>query len=109
MFWRVSCRKNNRQFHQVGAEVFGAAGPDIDAELLAMCQLVWKELGIDGLRLEINSLGTASERQRYREVLRAYFSARLELLDDDSVRRGVTLRIMDSKAPSITTDPWRHV
>jgi histidyl-tRNA synthetase len=104
MFRRERPQKGRtRQFHQVGAEVFGAAGPDIDAELLAMCQLIWKELGIDGLRLEINSLGTAPERQRYREILRAYFSTRLELLDDDSVRRleRNPLRIMDSKAPSM--------
>ncbi len=92
-----------RQFHQVGAEVFGAAGPDIDAELLAMSRRIWTELGIEGLRLEINSLGTSSERQVYREALKSYFSLHLAVLDEDSLRRleRNPLRIMDSKAASM--------
>lgn len=104
MFRRERPQKGRtRQFHQFGAEVFGAPGPDIDAELLAMCQHIWSEVGIDGLRLEINSLGTAPERQRYRDALKAYFTANLELLDDDSIRRldRNPLRIMDSKTPSM--------
>lgn len=92
-----------RQFHQIGAEVFGAAGPDIEAELLAMCQRTWTELGISGLRLEINSLGSAADRQRYRVALRDHFTANFSRLDEDSVRRleRNPLRIMDSKSPSM--------
>jgi histidyl-tRNA synthetase len=68
-----------------------------------MCQRTWQELGLTGLRLEINSLGTAQERQNYREDLRAYFAANQALLDQDSIRRldRNPLRIMDSKAPSM--------
>jgi histidyl-tRNA synthetase len=101
MFRRERPQKGRtRQFHQVGAEVFGAAGPDIDAELLAMSQRIWSELGIEGLRLEINSLGTSSERQIYREALKSYFSLHLSALDEDSLRRleRNPLRIMDSKS-----------
>jgi len=104
MFRRERPQKGRtRQFHQIGAEVFGAPGPDIDAELLAMCQRTWKELGIEGLRLEVNSLGTADERRHYRAALRDYFKAHLARLDEDSVRRldRNPLRIMDSKTPSM--------
>jgi len=104
MFRRERPQKGRtRQFHQVGAEVFGAPGPDIDAELLAMCQRVWKELGITGLRLEINSLGTAAERQVYRSELQAYFTGRRSELDEDSLRRleRNPLRILDSKTPEM--------
>lgn len=67
MFRRERPQKGRtRQFHQVGAEVFGAPGPDVDAELLAMCQGIWQQLGLKNLRLEINSLGTAEERNAYR-------------------------------------------
>jgi histidyl-tRNA synthetase len=104
MFRRERPQKGRtRQFHQVGAEVFGAAGPDVDAELLAMSQRIWSELGIDGLRLEINSLGTASERQVYRGALKSYFSLHLAALDEDSLNRleRNPLRILDSKAASM--------
>ena len=104
MFRRERPQKGRtRQFHQVGAEVFGAAGPDIDAELLAMSQRIWAELGIEGLRLEINSLGTSSERQVYRGALKSYFSLHLALLDEDSINRleRNPLRILDSKASSM--------
>lgn len=104
MFRRERPQKGRtRQFHQVGAEVFGAAGPDIDAELLAMSRRIWSELGIEGLRLEINSLGTSSERQIYREALKLYFSLHLSALDEDSLRRleRNPLRIMDSKSASM--------
>jgi len=104
MFRRERPQKGRtRQFHQIGAEVFGAAGPDIDAELLAMCQRTWTELGISGLRLEINSLGTAAERHRYRAALRDHFTANHSRLDEDSIRRleRNPLRIMDSKSPAM--------
>lgn len=104
MFRRERPQKGRtRQFHQIGAEVFGAAGPFADAELLAMCRQLWAELGIQGLRLEINSLGAAGERQQYRGALQAYFSAHRTELDEDSVRRldQNPLRILDSKTPSM--------
>lgn len=104
MFRRERPQKGRtRQFHQIGAEVFGAAGPFADAELLAMCRQLWAELGIQGLRLEINSLGAAGERQEYRGALQAYFSAHRTELDEDSVRRldQNPLRILDSKTPSM--------
>ena len=93
-----------RQFHQMGAEVFGLAGPDIDAELICLTHRIWKTLGIsDQLRLEINSLGSADARKAYREQLVAYFQAHHEALDEDSQRRLQTnpLRILDSKNPAM--------
>ncbi len=104
MFRRERPQKGRtRQFHQVGAEVFGAPGPDVDAELLAMCRRIWDELGIGGLRLEINSLGTAGERGTYRAALAEYFGAHPDALDEDSRRRleRNPLRILDSKNPAM--------
>ena len=104
MFRRERPQKGRtRQFHQVGAEVFGAAGPDIDAELLVMCQRIWRQLGLHDLRLEVNSLGTSDERASYRENLHAFLTARKDGLDDDSLRRldRNPLRILDSKNPSV--------
>ncbi len=89
-----------RQFHQFGAEVFGLDGPDIDAELIAMTARLWRALGIDQhVELQINSLGNAASRARYREALVEFLSRRREHLDDDSQRRLDTnpLRILDSK------------
>ncbi len=89
-----------RQFHQVGAEVFGLAGPDVDAELILLCARLWKRLGIAGhVSLQINSLGTADARARYREALVAHLAARRPELDTDSQRRleSNPLRILDSK------------
>ncbi len=102
MFRRERPQKGRtRQFQQVGAEVFGAAGPDTDAELLAMCQRVWRRLGLHGLRLEVNSLGTAEERAAFRTDLHAYLSVRKNDLDEDSRRRldRNPMRILDSKNP----------
>jgi histidyl-tRNA synthetase len=92
-----------RQFHQVGAEVFGAEGPDVDAELLAMGERIWSRIGLRGLRLEINSLGTAGERARYREALVAYMDRHRDRLDAESARRleRNPLRILDSKDPEV--------
>jgi histidyl-tRNA synthetase len=104
MFRRERPQKGRtRQFHQVGAEVFGAAGPDIDAELLVMCQRIWRGLGLSGLRLEINSLGTADERSQYRKELHGFLSANSQELDADSLRRldRNPLRILDSKNPEV--------
>lgn len=90
-----------RQFHQVGVETFGMAGPEIDAELIVMCQRLWRRLGLANVRLQINSLGTATARQAYRAALVEYLGHHTANLDDDSRRRLVTnpLRILDSKDP----------
>ncbi|MDA7448119.1 histidine--tRNA ligase [Candidatus Pseudothioglobus singularis] len=87
-----------RQFHQVGAEVFGVSDAKIDAELISITQILWKTLGIDA-ELEINSLGSAQSRASYREILSEYFNGNKDQLDEDSLRRLKTnpLRILDSK------------
>jgi len=87
-----------RQFHQIGAEVFGAFDAKIDAELISITHSLWKKLGIDAV-LEINSLGSAESRATYRETLTGYFNNNKDQLDEDSVRRLTTnpLRILDSK------------
>ena len=93
-----------RQFIQLGVETYGMSGPDIDAELILIMDRLWKKLGIrNKVRLQINSLGTISERQVYREVLVNYFKAHLEELDEDSLRRLEInpLRILDTKNPAM--------
>jgi histidyl-tRNA synthetase len=92
-----------RQFHQVDVEALGFEGPDVDVELLLIARRLWRSLGIEGLRLELNSLGTPAARARYRDELRRYFAARRDELDEDSVRRldANPLRILDSKNPSM--------
>lgn len=90
-----------RQFHQVGVECFGMAGPDIDAELLILTARLWKTFGLaDHVRLEINSIGTAEARRNYREALVVYLQQFKSELDEDSQRRLETnpLRILDSKS-----------
>lgn len=92
----------SRQFHQIGVEVFGAPGPDIDAELLLLTARLWRELGIaHKVKLETNSLGSSDERAIYRQALREWLNARKEQLDEDSQRRIDTnpLRVLDSKDP----------
>ena len=91
-----------RQFHQIGVEAFGLAGPDIDAELLLMTARLWKALKIDNaVSLQINSLGTSADRANYRAALVDYLSAKKEQLDEDSQRRleSNPMRILDSKNP----------
>jgi histidyl-tRNA synthetase len=92
-----------RQFHQFGVEAFGMEGPDIDAEIIFMTARMWKALGLEGVTLQLNSLGTAASRAAYRESLVEYFQGCLEELDDDSRRRleGNPLRILDSKNPQM--------
>jgi histidyl-tRNA synthetase len=92
-----------RQFNQVGVEAFGFAGPDIDAEQILMGARLWGDLGLDGIRLEINSLGQLDERAAYRTELVAYFEKHAAVLDEDSRRRlhGNPLRILDSKNPAM--------
>lgn len=92
-----------RQFHQIDVEALGYEGPDVDAELIILCARLWRRLGLDRLRLEINSLGDPASRARYRDELVAYFSAVKNDLDEDSMRRLDTnpLRILDSKNPAM--------
>ncbi len=94
-----------RQFHQVGAEVFGLAEPSIDAELIAMLVAMLTEVGVPAgdLEVAINTLGEPEERAAYREALRAYLTEHQDRLDEDSRRRLETnpLRILDSKSPEV--------
>ena len=92
-----------RQFHQIGAEAFGLAGPDIDAELILLTGRLWRELGIEDVTLEINSIGSGESRVRYRDVLTSYFGDYHDQLDEDSRRRlgKNPLRILDSKNPDM--------
>ena len=87
-----------RQFHQVGAEVFGASDAKIDAELISITDTLWKSLKINA-QLEINSLGSTASRAQYRETLTRYFNDNKDRLDEYSSRRLKTnpLRILDSK------------
>ncbi len=90
-----------RQFDQIGAECFGMAGPDIDAELLLMNARLWRDLGlIEDVRLELNSIGTPESRGAYREKLVSYLEKYRDDLDEDSQRRLSTnpMRILDSKS-----------
>lgn len=89
-----------RQFHQLGAEVFGLSGPDIDAELIMMTARWWRELGIaEHVTLELNSIGSLQARANYREALVAFLEQHKEKLDEDCKRRMYTnpLRVLDSK------------
>jgi histidyl-tRNA synthetase len=96
-------RGRYRQFHQVGAEALGFTGPDIDAELIMLCQRLWDDLGLHGIRLELNSIGNADERNRHRADLVTYFEQHRELLDADAQRRlhANPLRILDTKNPAM--------
>ena len=89
-----------RQFHQLGVEAFGVSSPDQDAELIALCRQFWRRLGVDdALQLEINTIGSAADRERYRDALVDYLSQHVDQLDEDSQRRldSNPLRILDSK------------
>ena len=92
-----------RQFWQVDVEAVGWPGPDVDAELIALSARLWQRLGIEGLTLQINSLGTPESRRGYRTRLVEYFKAHESQLDADSQRRlgGNPLRILDSKNPQM--------
>ena len=92
-----------RQFYQVDVEAVGFAGPDVDAELIALTARLWRQLGITRVTLQINSLGTPESRRVYRDKLVEYFAAHRDRLDEDSRRRlnGNPLRILDSKNPDM--------
>jgi len=93
----------SRQFHQIGAELFGAPGADADAEILALGTQLWSRLGLNKLRLEINSLGNADERRAYRDRLQTFLQAHHGDLDDDTNERVERnpLRVLDSKNPQV--------
>ena len=92
-----------RQFHQLGAETFGIAGADIEAELILLAARFWKRLDLEDIDLQINSLGSSDCRQRFRSILVEYFRDHYAALDDDSQRRleSNPLRILDSKNPDM--------
>jgi histidyl-tRNA synthetase len=92
-----------REFHQFGVEALGFAGPDVDAELIVMCAAFWRELGLEGIRLELNTIGSADERAQYRAALVAHLEANAEHLDDDARRRmhSNPMRVLDSKNPAV--------
>ena len=96
-------RGRYRQFHQVGVEALGFAGPDVDAEVILMCRALWRDLGLADVRLEINCLGQAAERRAHRAALVAHLEAHRELLDADAQRRlhSNPLRILDTKNPAM--------
>lgn len=107
MFRRENPQKGRyRQFHQVGVEALGFAGPDVDAELIAMCADLWNRLGIrQYLTLEINSLGNQDERAAHRAALVDYLQQHEDILDEDCKRRMNTnpLRVLDTKNPALQT------
>ncbi len=92
-----------RQFHQVGAEALGYAGPDVDAELLLMCARLWDDLGLTDIKLQLNCIGSPEERARHRGELVRYLEKHEEALDADGKRRLHTnpLRVLDSKNPAM--------
>jgi histidyl-tRNA synthetase len=92
-----------RQFHQVGVEALGFTGPDIDAEHIMMCARLWRDLALDGIVLELNTLGSGESRARYRGRLVKYLERHEEALDADSKRRlrANPLRVLDSKNPAL--------
>ena len=92
-----------RQFHQVGVEALGFGGPDVDAEVILIARAIWQQLGLDGVRLELNSLGQADERLAHRAALVAYLEAHRDQLDGEAQRRLYSnpLRILDTKNPAM--------
>ncbi len=96
-------RGRYRQFHQFGAEALGFAGPDVDAELIVMASDLWAALGLEGIALQINSLGQPAERMAHRQALIAYLERHADQLDEDAKRRlhSNPLRILDTKNPAM--------
>ncbi|WP_442592389.1 histidine--tRNA ligase [Parapusillimonas sp. JC17] len=96
-------RGRYRQFHQIDVEALGFAGPDIDAELIVMLARLWKLLGLTDIRLELNSLGQASERAAHRAALIDYLEQHKDVLDEEALRRMHTnpLRVLDTKNPAM--------
>lgn len=96
-------RGRYRQFHQIGAEALGFAGPEVDAELILLAAALWKELGLTDWRLEINSLGQPEERAQHRAQLIAHLERHADTLDEEAKRRlhSNPLRILDTKNPAM--------
>ena len=102
MFRHENVQKGRqRQFHQIGVEAFGFDAPEVDAEQIVLLARLWRELGIQDVQLQINSIGDAHERLAYRNTLIGYFEQHMDLLDEDAKRRLHTnpLRILDTKNP----------
>jgi len=96
-------RGRYRQFHQIGAEALGFAGPDVDAELILLATALWKAIGLSDVRLELNSLGQPAERALHRAQLIAHFEQHADKLDEDGKRRlhSNPLRVLDTKNPAM--------
>jgi histidyl-tRNA synthetase len=96
-------RGRYRQFHQLDVEALGLAGPDIDAEMIVMTQRLWQMLGIEGISLELNTLGQSAERLAHRTALIEYLERHRHVLDEDGLRRLYTnpLRVLDTKNPAM--------
>jgi histidyl-tRNA synthetase len=96
-------RGRYRQFYQLGAEALGFAGPEVDAELMLLVHQLFNRLGLQNVRVELNSLGVPAERAAHRATLVAYFCQHADALDADSQRRLQTnpLRILDTKNPAM--------
>ena len=96
-------RGRYRQFHQVGAEALGFAGAEVDAELILLADSLWRSLGLQHVRLELNSLGQPHERKAHRAALIAYLEQHADTLDEEARRRLHTnpLRILDTKNPAM--------
>ena len=96
-------RGRYRQFHQIGAEALGFAGPEVDAELILLAQALWRELGLKNVRLELNSLGQPDERKAHRAALISYLEQHVDVMDEEARRRlhSNPLRIQDTKNPAM--------
>ncbi len=92
-----------RQFDQIGAEALGFSGAEVDAELILMATVLWQELGLTDIRLELNSLGQPAERLAHRQALISHFEQHASVLDEDARRRLYSnpLRILDTKNPNM--------
>ena len=96
-------RGRYRQFHQIGAEALGFPGAEVDAELILLAHALWRELGLQNVRLELNSLGEPEERKAHRAALISYLEQHIDVLDEEARRRLYSnpLRILDTKNPAM--------
>jgi len=96
-------RGRYRQFHQIDVEALGFAGPDVDVELIIMLARLWKRLGLQDIRLELNSLGQAQERAAHRQALVEHLERHIDVLDEEARRRmhSNPLRVLDTKNPAM--------
>ena len=96
-------RGRYRQFHQIGAEALGFPGAEVDAELILLAATLWQELGLQDVRLELNSLGQPDERAAHRTALIAHLQAHVDVMDEEAKRRlhSNPLRILDTKNPAM--------